>query len=78
MNEKETVEQLQAKIPIFNGKHQIIRLSMVHFKRLTDVEFIIFWNLPDLTVHCGKETIKYIEERRQRLGLKTGKHSQIM
>lgn len=47
-----------------------IRLARVFFKELTDIEFVVFWNLPGLDVEISEPTKKYIEERRQKLGLK--------
>ena len=39
-------------------------------KQLTDLEFSILWYMPNLDIMVTKETQKYIEDRRRRLGLK--------
>lgn len=63
-----TLEAVFRKIPeLRHGR--VIGLHSLYFKRLTDLEFIIFYKMPGITVRVAPKTMQYIEERRLRLNL---------
>lgn len=65
------------KIPELRGANEI-GLSMVHFKKLTDEEFVTLWALPQLVIKVSDKAAKYLEERRRLLGLKRTTHSGVI
>lgn len=76
MNE-EIIKQLQEKIPLLKGESQTIRLNRIFLKKLSDIEFIVLWNMPNLTVEASPDVIEYVDQRRKKLKLKDSKYASI-
>jgi len=77
MSKYDVIDELLAKIPCLAGEKKKVFLTTVFFKRLSDLEFTVIWNLPNLDVMCSADTIKYIEERKEKLNLKESEHAKI-
>ena len=77
MKDEEIIKSLQEKIPLLTGHKQTIRLNRKFLKSLNDFEFIVLWNMPNLTVEADPLTIDYIDQRRSKLQLKETKHASI-
>jgi hypothetical protein len=68
-NHEEVLQELYKKIPELKN-HKVIGLPGFYFERLTDLEFEIFYTMPNLTVRVSPRTMAYIEKRRLTLKLK--------
>ena len=77
MKDEEIIKSLQEKIPLLTGHKQTIRLTRKFLKSLNDFEFIVLWNMPNLTVEADPLTIDYIDQRRSKLQLKESKYASI-
>lgn len=66
----EALKRLMEKLPDLGRKNVRIMLQLSHFKKLTDLEFIILWHMPGLDIMVEPKTQKYVESRRQKLGVK--------
>ena len=75
--DQDIIKSLQDKIPLLRGEHKTIRLNRTFLKKLTDIEFIALWNMPNLTVEAAPDTIEYIDKRRIELKLKESKYASI-
>ena len=67
--------QLRKKLPVLGTSDQRIMLQKTFLKQLTDTEFIILWNMPNLDIIVTENTRAYIEKRRCELGLKFTKEA---
>ena len=77
MNDEQAIISLQEKIPLLRGESKTIRLNRMFLKKLTDIEFIVLWNMPNLIVEASPDVIEYIDTRRRSLNLKETKHASI-
>ena len=77
MNDEQAIISLQEKIPLLRGESKTIRLNRKFLKKLTDIEFIVLWNMPNLIVEAAPDVIEYIDTRRRSLNLKETKHASI-
>lgn len=77
MKDEEIIKSLQEKISVLRGESKTIRLNYKFLKNLTDTEFIVLWNMPNLTVEAAPMTIEYIDKRRIELNLKQTKYASI-
>lgn len=61
-------KSLLGKLPQLNGSATVY-LPLVYFKRLSDLEFIVLWEIKNMRIEVAPKTGDYIEKRRRMLGL---------
>ena len=59
---------LLKKLPELGNRNMRIMLQRSHFKKMTDLEFIILWHMPGLDIMIEPRTKIYVEQRRKALG----------
>jgi len=70
----EKYRQLMNKLQVQNDSRTTF-LSKSFFAQLSDEEFTVLWYMPGIEIICSDRTMKYINTRRQALGLKRTKHN---
>ena len=68
MIDQKTLESLYRKIPELQDC-RVIMLPYHYWLKLSDLEFMVLYTLPNLQIKVNPKTMAYIEARRQELKL---------
>lgn len=74
--ETKQLEELFSKVPELKLCREVY-LARNFFAALNDESFIMLWHMPGLRIRVSAKTMEYIEERRNRLGLKKTTHAKV-